>query len=429
MNYPTVIQNPLLKFTQPKPDFGAKTFSNQERPYSCPAQKLVRPFTGRVPINIKLTEQKDSAHQSLQITHSQLESNEAEPVPEQLPRMSLSAADLKFGKSINQSNFDIMSHGAIGTLDRIFSALPAPKAKKGKKKKKAAEAAEEEPAPEGGKAKKKKKKKAKKSTLPEVPPTLYGPPQTVDQAMGNTISWSQNNNINTKQAAGVLTTVSHSTRAATFDQMNPIGHRSAIEPQTQFVGSKPDNQHFVRRVVRQLNDIEFSDEEEPEELHNLRRLPPTVLTEETLKEYLNAGTGKVNFENYYWISNAFLSKLGRLTPNLQALSLRRMPQITNKVFADMFEFFGHLRTVDLCDCEGLQQTALQLMLRRNPQLEQIQLSGCVNAVDDKAMRLISNQPGLEFLDISYCSQVTDNGLVHFADKTLPLTAVYINGLS
>ena len=42
-----------------------------------------------------------------------------------------------------------------------------------------------------------------------------------------------------------------------------------------------------------------------------------------------------------------------LTPNLQALSLRRMPQITNKVFADMFEFFGHLRTVDLCDCEGL----------------------------------------------------------------------------
>lgn len=135
----------------------------------------MRPFTGRVPINIKLTEQKDSVHQSLQITHSQMESNEAEPVPEQVPRMSLSVADLKFGKSINQSNFDIMSHGAIGTLDRIFSALPAPKAKKGKKKKKAPEAAEEEPAPEGGKAKKKKKKKAKKSTLPEVPPTLYGP--------------------------------------------------------------------------------------------------------------------------------------------------------------------------------------------------------------------------------------------------------------
>ena len=89
--------------------------------------------------------------------------------------MSLSAVDLKFGKSINKSNFEVMSHGAIGTVDRIFSALPAPKAKKGKKKKKAAEPAEEEPAPEGGKAKKKKKKKAKKSTLPEIPPTLYGP--------------------------------------------------------------------------------------------------------------------------------------------------------------------------------------------------------------------------------------------------------------
>lgn len=129
----------------------------------------------------------------------------------------MSVADLKFGKSINTSNFDVMSQGAIGTIDRIFSAMPVPKAKKGKKKKKAAEPAEEEPAPEGGKAKKKKKKKAKKSLLPEVPPTLYGPEQTCATAIANTVSWKQNDNINVKQAVGVLTTVSHSTKAATFD--------------------------------------------------------------------------------------------------------------------------------------------------------------------------------------------------------------------
>ncbi len=69
--------------------------------------------------------------------------------------------------------------------------------------------------------------------------------------------------------------------------MNPIAHRSAIEPQTQLIGKKPDNEHYIRRVVRQLNDIEFSSDEEPEDLHNLRRLPHTVLTEETLKAYLN----------------------------------------------------------------------------------------------------------------------------------------------
>jgi hypothetical protein len=110
-----------------------------------------------------------------------------------------------------------MSHGAIGTLDRMHSAMLAPKAKKGKKKKKASadepepEAVNEPGSPEGGaaKKKKKKKKKAKKSSIPEPIPMKYGAPQTCEQALANTISWSQNNNIAMKRATGVLTTVPH----------------------------------------------------------------------------------------------------------------------------------------------------------------------------------------------------------------------------
>ena len=52
------------------------------------------------------------------------------------------------------------------------------------------------------------------------------------------------------------------------------------------------------------------------DLKKLKRLPHTILTEENLKEYLNDLTGNVNFENHYWISNSFISKLGRMTPNL-----------------------------------------------------------------------------------------------------------------
>ena len=85
--------------------------------------------------------------------------------------------------------------------------------------------------------------------------------------------------------------------------------------------------------------------------------------------------------------------------------------------------------MDFCDCEGLHASALQLMLRNNKSLEKIQLSGCANGVDDKVMRLIANQPLLEFLDVSYCNQITDNGLVHFSDKILPITAIYMNGLN
>lgn len=96
-----------------------------------------------------------------------------------------------------------------------------------------------------------------------------------------------------------------------------------------------------------------------------------------------------------------------MAPNLQELSLRRMPQITNQVFAEVFEYLTHLRIIDFCDCDGLHSTALQLMLRKCKDLEQIQLSGCTNAVDDRSVRLIATQKNLEFLDISYCKQVTD----------------------
>jgi hypothetical protein len=115
---------------------------------------------------------------------------------------------------IYQSDYDVFETGTMGTIERIVSAMPAPKKKKGKKKKKAE--ADEDPAatgepgsPEGGKKKKKKKKKAKKSSLPEVPPVIYGKPQTCDEAVHNTLSWSQNNVISKKLSVGMLTTATH----------------------------------------------------------------------------------------------------------------------------------------------------------------------------------------------------------------------------
>ena len=114
----------------------------------------------------------------------------------EVPGQSQSLTDLKFGKSINNTNFD-MHCGAMGTIERILSQMPAPKTKK-KKKKKAKASAEDgdnppegEPgSPEGGAAKKKKKKKkAKKSNLPEPAKIIYGAPQTCEQAMDNTTSW------------------------------------------------------------------------------------------------------------------------------------------------------------------------------------------------------------------------------------------------
>lgn len=85
-----------------------------------------------------------------------------------------SARDFRLGRDINHSNYDIMSHGAIGTLERMVNSMPAPKKKKGKKKKAAEDPTDEPPSPDGKAKKKKKKKKAKKSTIPEAPLIKYG---------------------------------------------------------------------------------------------------------------------------------------------------------------------------------------------------------------------------------------------------------------
>jgi len=95
----------------------------------------------------------------------------------------------------------------------------------------------------------------------------------------------------------------------------------------------PDEDPYNRRKVKQLDDISFegSEEDEFEDVKNLKRLSRTVITEEVLKEYLSKETTKLNLEHHYWIKNNFLDKIGRMAPNLKDLSLRRT-KITNEAF-------------------------------------------------------------------------------------------------
>ena len=75
-----------------------------------------------------------------------------------------------------------------------------------------------------------------------------------------------------------------------------------------------------------------------EELKNLKRMPKTILNEENLREYLSEETLRLNLENHYWIKNNMLDKIGRMAPNIQVLSLRRMKFISNPVFAEIFKY-------------------------------------------------------------------------------------------
>jgi len=72
-----------------------------------------------------------------------------------------------------------------------------------------------------------------------------------------------------------------------------------------------------------------------------------------------------------------------MAPNLQEFSLRRMKNIDNLTFAEIFRNqAGKLQKIDFCDCDGLYESALKLCLDKNPLLQEVQLSGCKNAVTD-----------------------------------------------
>lgn len=75
-------------------------------------------------------------------------------------------------------------------------------------------------------------------------------------------------------------------------------------------------------------------------------MPRTVLTEENLKKYLSGETLKLNLEHHYWLNDSFLGKLGRMAPNLQVISLRRL-KISDDSFFEMFSHLFHVQSLDI----------------------------------------------------------------------------------
>jgi hypothetical protein len=96
--------------------------------------------------------------------------------------------------------------------------------------------------------------------------------------------------------------------------------------------------------------VQLSENTEPEEIKNLKRMPVQVMDEANLPRILSDETEKLNLENHYWISNGFFAKLGHLAPNLTQLSLRRMPHVSNISFAEIFGYLTKLVTADFSGC-------------------------------------------------------------------------------
>ena len=80
----------------------------------------------------------------------------------------------------------------------------------------------------------------------------------------------------------------------------------------------------------------------------------------------------------------------------------------------------------------IQEGSVIKFLKNNgATLERFSASSCIDAITDKSVTELANSENdrLQFLDISYAKNLTDEGLNAFKDKTLPLTHLCVNGLS
>ena len=154
---------------------------------------------------------------------------------------------------------------------------------------------------------------------------------------------------------GTLASAKYDEEVSVFSHVNEhMAEQSNLLPMSCYFGQTPDPERakdFNRRQVKQLNDIDFEedDEDDFEDVKALKRQRRTVLTEENLKKYLSEETLKVDIEHHYWLKDSFLAKIGRMAPNLQWLGLRRLA-ISNESFKEMVGYLTHVERLDISEC-------------------------------------------------------------------------------
>ena len=109
-----------------------------------------------------------------------------------------------------------------------------------------------------------------------------------------------------------------------------------------------------------------------------------------LRKYLNDETIKLNLEHHNWLKDSLLNKLGKMAPNLQQLSLRRLA-ITDDSFGILCTNLNHIECLDISDCYLIQEGSFIKFLENNGKsLQRLSASNCIDAITDKACEKLAN---------------------------------------
>mmetsp|Transcript_55292 Transcript_55292/g.131872 ORF Transcript_55292/g.131872 Transcript_55292/m.131872 type:complete len:797 (+) Transcript_55292:146-2536(+) len=186
-----------------------------------------------------------------------------------------------------------------------------------------------------------------------------------------------------------------------------------------------------------------------------------ALNDNILLHALTRRTEKLGLAGAFQVRRHFLNTVGRACPSLQVLDVRGCHQVDNRIVRDVLQYCEHLSILRLDGCTKISDSAfapalwkpplvgllglLELTVARcgqitaegllcsvmkgTPILRRLGLENCRSAVTDEVAAELLFSFGLETLDLSHCSQITDAPFVARSSTTLRELRLSSTGIS
>ena len=148
-------------------------------------------------------------------------------------------------------------------------------------------------------------------------------------------------------------------------------------------------------------------------------------------QYLSEETTKINLEHHYWLKDSFLSRIGKMAPNLKEICIRRV-NISNASFTELVSDLSQVEKMDMGDCSQVESSGLLKFIENCGHcLEWLDASNCQDALTDEVVQALANieEPKLTHLNLSYAKMITDEGLNAFEGKEFMIETLNLTGLT
>lgn len=124
---------------------------------------------------------------------------------------------------------------------------------------------------------------------------------------------------------------------------------------------------------------------------------------------------EIDLDRCYKVTSASVNELLHRCPELRELRLNMCGQIDDECFANMErDQYQNLRSLDLTGCSRITDESVLHIATAAPRLRTLVLAKCPNITDRGAVQIARLGKNIHFLHLGHCSQLTDRSISFLA---------------